>query len=275
MGAQKFTAIVLLVTLMLHTGLRVDRAHLFSVVKDWRLLGRAFLVNFIAVPAIGVALVDTFHVRPAIATGILLMAISPGVPFVIMAGGEKRDRSLGLAVALAFMLPALSVLTVPPTAGLVLPRQADISVLSVLTSLIVFQLLPLSAGMLLNARWPALARPVIKPLGIVVPLCLLVLIAILARSMLHAVSAVYGSYGFMAALCIVLCSLALGWIFGGPETEFRRTLATGTALRNVGLAAVVATQIGDPDVTAAVIGYVLVQFAVVTIFGFAYRRLTR
>src|SRR5579863_2411690 len=115
----KIVAIVLLVSLMLHTGLLVNVAHLKTALRDVGLLARAFLANFVIVPLLGVLFARVvFHLSDPIATGVLLMAICPGVPFVVLSGGRRKGGSLGLAVELAFLLPLVSVVTVPITARL-------------------------------------------------------------------------------------------------------------------------------------------------------------
>ncbi len=44
-----------------------------------------------------------------------------------------------------------------------------------------------------------------------------------------------------AILVLVLLSIATGWILGGPQPEYRRTLSIATALRNIGTCTVIAT----------------------------------
>ncbi|HVR45432.1 MAG TPA: hypothetical protein VMT95_02135 [Candidatus Binatia bacterium] len=273
MNPAKIVAIVLLVSLMLHTGLQVNIAHLKTVLRDYGLLGRAFLANFIIVPLLGVLFVRiVFHLSEPIATGVLLMAISPGVPFVVMSGGRRKGGSLGFAVALAFLLPALSVITVPITARLVLPGSA-ISANSVILSLVLFQLVPLLIGMLVSARAPQVAARLLRPLLIIVLVVVIALLVVLGEPIARAIGTVYGSLGMLAAACIVLLSLVTGWVLGGRERAYRRTLSVGTALRNIGLAALLATSVfGRGDVAAAVLTYFIIQMILATLLGVFYTR---
>lgn len=272
MDPAKLAALVLLVTLMLHTGLQVDREHLTAVLKNYGLLGRAFLANFIIVPIIGVVLVRLAHLSDPLATGVLLMAISPGVPFVVLSGGRKKGGSLGLAVSLAFLMPLLSIVTVPITAQFVLPGSEHISANSIVLSLVVFQLIPLLLGILVRGRAPGLAARLERPLGIVVLVAVVVLLGLLARQIGGAIASVYGSLGILTMIAIVALSLVTGWALGGPQREFRRTLGIGTALRNIGLAVVVATSFGGGLVAAAVMTYLVVQFVVVSLVGVFFTR---
>lgn len=269
---QKLLAAILLVTLMFPIGLQVDRRELAAVFKNAGLLIRALLANVVLVPAFGILLVRLFHLKEPIAVGLLLMAICPGVPFVVLGGGEKKGGSLGFAVALAFILPAVSVITVPLTAHLVLPGETAVATENIVKSLILFQLLPLLAGMFVSARAPAVAARLVKPVTLVCVVVILVVLVALAKIWFASTTAVYGSLGILAMLTLVILSLLTGWVLGGPERSHRRTLGVGTALRNPGLAALIATSsFGGSIAEAAVMTYLLVQFVVVMVFGMTYK----
>lgn len=273
MNPAKIIAMVLLVSLMLHTGLQVNVAHLKTVLKDYGLLGRAFLANFIVVPLLGVLFARVvFHLSDPIATGVLLMAICPGVPFVVLSGGRKKGGSLGFAVELAFLLPALSIITVPITASLVLPGSI-VSANSIVLSLVAFQLVPLFVGILVSARAPRAAARLVRPLLVVVLIVIVALLIALGGPIARAVGTVYGSLGMFASACIVLCSLFTGWLLGGRERAYRRTLSVGTGLRNIGLAALLATNVfGKGQVAAAVLTYFIIQIVLATLLGVFYTR---
>jgi BASS family bile acid:Na+ symporter len=267
----------MLVSLTFGAGLQVDRDHLRAILRNVGLLGRALLANFIIVPLLGLLLVKLFRLPPQVATGFLLMAIAPGVPFVL-ASVRKRGGSLGLAVALAFMLPLLSIVTVPATAALVLPTaaKADLPISRFVVTLLLFQLLPLLAGIAAGALAPGLPRRLGRPLQIAFFASALALIALLAPEIAHGVASVYGSNGMWAMLCLVLLSVATGWLLGSPAPENRRVLAIGTGLRNVGLCALAATSsFSDPLIAATVLTYFLFQFVITMLFGVYFARTAR
>jgi BASS family bile acid:Na+ symporter len=271
----KIVAIVLLVSMMFHAGLQVNREHLQAVLKNYGLLGRAFLGNFILVPIYGVLIVRGFHLSAAAATGILLMAICPGVPFIVLSGGRKKGGSLGLAVSLEFLLQALSIITVPITASFVLPGS-NVESKSIIASVFIFQLVPLLMGMYVNARAPETGERLRRPLGVVVVIVLVLILALLAPKLVWSIESVYGSFRILAILAVVLLSLVTGWLLGGTRREYRRTLAFGTTLRNIALAAVIATTaFGGGDVTAAVFTYFFVQVVVVGLIGVVFTRMTK
>jgi bile acid:Na+ symporter, BASS family len=271
----KIVALIVLVSLMLSTGLQANRERLAAILKNYGLLSRALLANFIIIPVVGFLAVRLFQLDADIATGLLLMAIAPGVPFVVLAGGRGKGGSLGFAIALAFIMPALSVLTVPITAKLVFPASevTHLSLTQVLVQLVLFQLVPLLVGILIAARAPTLGAKLARPFNFIAILSLVALVVLIAPTMAKSVAVVFGSRGLLADLCVVVLSVVAGWLLGGPEAEFRRTLAIGTALRNIGLCALLATTFFPGTlVIQAVMAYLFVQIIVAAIVGSYFKR---
>src|SRR5262249_23070022 len=109
---------------------------------------------------------------------------------------------------------------------------------------------------------------------IVFLLSIVALLVLLGPTVVRDVGEVYGSHGMWAMLCIVALSLVTGWVLGGPDEHERRTLSIGTALRNIGLCALVATVrfSATSRVASAVIVYFLLQFISTTIVGIFFTR---
>lgn len=264
----------MLVSLTFGSGLQVNREHLFAVLKRGWLLIAALFANFVIVPVLGWELAKLFHLPPPIATGFLLMAIAPGVPFVLMQV-RKRGGSLGLAVELALFLPLISVVTVPLTAALVLPSgaEAHLPIGRFMMTLVLFQVVPLLLGIAVGNRAPGVAARLGRPIELVFFASIVILLGLLIPTIAKDVAAIYGSGGMWAAFCLVVLSLLAGWVLGGPVREMRRVLAIGTALRNVGLGALIATSNFDsPRVAAMVIVYFLIQVAAVALLGVYFTR---
>jgi len=275
MNADKITAIIMLIALTFGAGLQVNREHLIAILKNGALLGRAFLANFIIVPIFGVVLARVFQLPPDIATGFLLMAIAPGVPF-LLSNVRKGGGSLGLAVALVFFLPLLSIFTVPLTAQFVLPAgyAARVPFGQFLATLVIFQLLPLLAGIAIRGRLPTVVPRLVQISQVLFLLSILALIGLLASKLVADVVSVYGSHGMWAMLCIVVLSLITGGVLGGVR-EDRRVLATGTALRNIGLCALIATtSFPETRVVSTVLTYCLIQFIIVAVVRIYFARTT-
>jgi len=277
MGPVKLVALLMLVSLTFGAGLQVDFDHLIATLKNVPLLVKALIANCVIVPLLGVLLVRLFALPEDIATGFLLMAIAPGVPFVL-ASVRKRGGSLGLAIALAAMLPLVSIVTVPLTARFALPstEAAELPMGQFVVTLLLFQLLPLLVGITIGTKVPSVAARLSRIAQIVFLITVVVVLALLAPKLAAGVAAVYGSRGMWAMLCITILSMFTGWLLGGPLQENRRVLGIGTTLRNIGLASVIATtNFPGTVVIAAVMAYLLFQFLIVTIVGIYFTRKTK
>ncbi len=281
MSPEKLVASIMLISIMLSAGLEIDREHLVSALRNYGLLGRAFLANFVIVPLVGVLLVRAFRLETDIAIGFLLMAIAPGVPFLVRAAGRKPGGSLGFAAELAFIMPALSIVTIPLTARLIFSTgvivrpdtAAPIPYAQIALTLVVFQLLPLLVGLLISDRAPAVAAKLRRPLFFVFVIAVVALFVFIGPTLVKAVAAVYGSRGMLAMLVLVLLSIGVGWLLGGPEAQYRRTLSIATALRNIGTCAVVATAAFPKTLVApTVLTYFIIQFLISMIFRVYFHR---
>ncbi|MGR4064901.1 MAG: bile acid:sodium symporter family protein [Vulcanimicrobiaceae bacterium] len=278
MAPQKLVALIMLVSLTFGAGLQVNIPNLVAVLKNVSLMARALIANFVIVPLLGWLAVFTFHLAEPVATGVLLMAIAPGVPFVLQSGARKQGGSLGFAVALAAILPALSVITIPITAGLMLTQaeKASLPLSNFIVSLAFFQLLPLVIGIAVSDRAPAFAAKLVRPMLLVFAITVVALLVLIAPKLVSDITSVYGSRGMVAMLCVVLLSLLTGYLLGGPERSYRRTLGIGTALRNIGLCALIATVSFKGGIVAAtVMTYLLIQFTICGLAGAYFKRASK
>jgi predicted Na+-dependent transporter len=261
----------MLISVMLNAGLEINREHLMAALKNGGLILRALLANFIIVPIFGVILARLFRLDEYVAIGFLLMALAPGVPFLVKAAGRQSGGSLGFAAALAFIMPALSIVTIPLTAhfifaaGFIASPDAAGTIPSarIIVTLVTFQLVPLLVGLLIADRASALAAKLRRPLMLLFFVAVIVLLGMLSPALVKAVSSVYGSHAMLAALALVLLSVGTGWILGGPQVHYRRTLSIATVLRNIGTSAVIATAIFPKTLVApTVLTYFLVQLII-------------
>src|SRR5450631_3205485 len=163
--------LVMTISLMFGAGLELDRQVFVQTLRRYGLLARALLANFVLVPLFAFVLIAVFRVDAYAATGILLMSMAPGVPFLINTGGRKQGGSFSFALATSFIFTALSVATIPITAQLLLPaglETARLPLEKVVTSLLAFQLLPLVLGSVFSSRLqPAVTKKLLKLLTLV------------------------------------------------------------------------------------------------------------
>jgi BASS family bile acid:Na+ symporter len=249
-------ATVALVELMLTIGLGATVKEVLAVAKDWRGVVRAGVANYVLVPAATIGLLWAFGAQPMVAAGFMVMAVCPGAPFgppfTAIAKGDV-SRAIGLMVLLA----GSSALLAPLLLGLLLPvvtgggTALSVDAARIVATLAFVQILPLCVGLAIGAYRPALAQRWKGPAGrlsTILNLALLVLVIVVQFRML---SAIRGK-GYLGMLLLWLISAGVGWLLGGRVASERSTLAITTAVRNVGVALVIAggSFPGTPAVTA-------------------------
>ncbi len=259
----KGLALVMIVATMFGSGLQVDRHRFAETLRHYGLIGKAMLANFVLVPLFATLLVRIFHVEGGIAIGIVLMSMAPGVPFLPNSAGRSGGGSLSFALTIAFCFAALSVLTIPATIDLLLPpaAAAQIPIRSFLTTLILFQLVPLVAGAAIGPRLPAeLTAKAVKALHATFLVAALGLVVLLFPRILSSISTVFG-FGHLAIIAAVgIFSAGVGWLLGGPDVRYRRTLSIATMLRNIGLCALIGTgpAFANTTVVPTILTYLIV-----------------
>jgi bile acid:Na+ symporter, BASS family len=269
--------VVTLVEMMVAIGLRVPLTELGQVARQYGLLARAALANYVIVPLAAAALLALVAPLPAVAAGILTAAACPGAPFGPPFTGLARGH-VATAVGLMVILSASSALLAPLVLQVLLPWVDDAGELCVrapviVRSLLLIQILPLSAGLALRHWAPRLAHGIEKPAS--------TLSAVLNLLTLGLILAVHGKLllqirivGLVAMLALAAIAAAGGWVLGGPGAASRRTLAVTTCVRNGGLALVLASA-SFPGTAAltAVIAFGVVQTGGMALAALAWGRL--
>jgi len=254
---------ITLIELMVATGLGIRLADVVDAARDWRLVARAGMVNYVAVPSAAVLLVLLLHVEPTAAAGFLILAVCPGAPYAppltALAGGNTAT-SAGLMMILA----GSSVVVAPALLSLVLPFTTSggdlrVDAFGMLGAILVTQLLPLCGGLAINHWRPGLAARWLKPaiaLGKVLNTAALALILITQARQLMDVRLI----GVLGMLIFLGLSTALGWLAGRLRDQNRRAVALATSIRNVGLALVItADAFAGTHAVTVVLAYGLVQ----------------
>jgi BASS family bile acid:Na+ symporter len=257
---------VALVELMATIGISVTTADLVAVAKNWRLVSKAVLANYVCVPAATVGLLLLFEPHPMVAAGFLILAVCPGAPygppFTAIAKGN-----VSVAVGLMVVLAASSAIVAPLFLRVLLPwvtgdDRIQLDAVRMVATLFATQLLPLAAGLAL-AWWRPQAAARLRPAAIVVGkvLNLLAVGAILAVQ--FPMLAKVRLMGYLGMVVLLGISLAAGWLFGGPGRENRKAMALTTALRNAGVGLVLAASSfpGTPALTA------VLAYAILELFG--------
>jgi BASS family bile acid:Na+ symporter len=251
------TVVVFLV--MFTLGLMLGREQIAAALQRRVVLLAVLFAVLVPVPALAVLAVKLFGLTGPVAVGIVLMAISPGAPVALRraldAGGDRA-----FAPTLHLSIVMLAVVTVPLTVAIldwIFARDFAVTPLHIGKQVFFAQLLPMALGAALRAWRPALAARLEAPLARAGNLLLAVMgLAVLVD--MPAIVAAAGWAPMVAGICITLGALAVGAAFAWRDAAVRPAAAIAAAMRNPGLALVIAT-VNDapPSVTAAVIGYAL------------------
>jgi predicted Na+-dependent transporter len=219
---------------MLSIGLRVRGGELLDILRNRALFTRTLLANCVLVPAIGFLLVHIFPLAPDARIGILLLAAIPGTPIALQFTRMAKTR-LAFAAAMIFMLSLVSIAMIP-MAIKVIPETAQRNQQPLLllgTSIALYIALPLGAGLWAARRAPKIAPKLVLPLGVLATVVFIFLMWETRLVRREAFSAIRGGGSIVAMLLLLLISMVIGWLIGGPDRESRRVLATSTGMRSV------------------------------------------
>jgi bile acid:Na+ symporter, BASS family len=252
-------ATVTVFAVMFALGLMLGREQITAAIQRRVVLLSVVFAVVVVVPALAVLGLNALGLKGPVAVGIVLMVISPGAPVALRraldAGGNRE-----FAPSLHLVIVLLAVLTVPATVAIldwIFAVDFNVTPLHIARQVFFAQLVPLALGALLHAVRPALAARWESPLARIGNWLLLAM-GVMVLADLPSIVAAVGWTPMIAGAAVTPCALAIGWAFAWHDREVRPAAAIAAAMRNPGLALVIATvNRAPPDVTATVIGYAL------------------
>jgi BASS family bile acid:Na+ symporter len=270
-------AAVTLFEMMVAIGLGVTFADVAGVARRGVLVTRAVLANYVGVPAAAVGLLLLFRANPEPAAGFLIVAVCPGAPYGPPFTSLARGNVV-VAVGLMVILAASSALLAPLLLSVLLPLMAgdpplQVDAIRLVLTLLLAQLLPLGVGQAVRQWRPLLADRLKRPANL---LSTLLNVALLGTILVVQFEMLIGIplRAFAGMSTLVAATLAIGWLLGEPGDGNRKTLAIATAVRNAGVALVIASSSfpGTQTVTAAT-AYGLFQTIVLALVALGWGRL--
>jgi len=255
-------------TVMLSLGLLLGREQLAAAMQRRTVLAGLLFAVVVLVPASAVLLVKAFGLKGAVAAGILLMAISPGAPVALRRAIEVGGHpAFAPALHLAIVLSA--IVTVPASVAaldLIFAKDFSVSPLDVARQVFFAQLLPLGLGAAVRAYRPEAAARIEPRLARVSNAMLLALVIVLLATLWPLLVDI-GWAPFAAGAGLAACALLLGAACAGRDARVRPAGALAAAMRNLGLALLIATVNKLPAaVIASVVSCALGLAMVVTAF---------
>jgi BASS family bile acid:Na+ symporter len=219
---------------MLSIGLRTSGGEFRNILRDRALFARTLLANCILIPAIGLLLVHTFPLNPDAKIGMLLLAAIPGTPIALQYTRKAKTR-LAFAAAMTFVLSLVSIV-MTPLAIEVMPQTVDRNerpLFILIVTIALYIALPLCTGVWTARRAPKVASRLILPLSLLATVAFLLLMSETRLVRRQAFNAIQGRGTVLAMFLLLIVSMLIGWLIGGPDPESRRIVATSTGMRSV------------------------------------------
>jgi predicted Na+-dependent transporter len=235
------------------------------------LLVRSVVAMYVLVPLAAFVIVRTFPITPPVKAVLLVFAASAGAPLL-----PKRLLSLGSGAyvfSLVVSSSLLAIVVVPAWVWLLGRHfEAAEAVSFVNVALLVAKafLLPLAIGMAVSAAAPAWSQrhagKVLSVAGLLLASSGVVVLAVNWEIFLSV-----RPIGVAALLTLMVVSLAIGHLLGGPLPDDRTALAIACCTRHIGLAVLVASSFPGSN-TLLILGVYLVASLLVTIPYLRWRK---
>ena len=225
---------------MTSMGLSLKLKQITSSLKNTRQVIMALVINFVLVPLVAYGITLLFPLDEPLRIGLILLSTAAGAPFLPKLA-EAAKGSAAFSVGLMVLLMVVTIIYLPIVLPLLL-GGVEVNPWDIAQSLILLMLLPLTLGLLINARYEEIAAKLQPVFGQASSTALLLLAVLgLVLNFREMVSLV-GSFGILAAVLFLLAALALGYFLGGKDAQTKSVMGLGTAQRNISAALVVAGQ---------------------------------
>jgi len=270
--ASQVLVLIFVLSTLFSVGLLVSARQVLATLQQRRSLAAALFANFVVLPGAALALCWGLQLPPTMQAALLLVTTAPSSPAMLrlneFAGGDQAK-----AVGLLVLLMSLTMVYQPLILPILLPGLS-VSPMPIARTLVLTVLLPLVLGLLIKARWPALAvrlRPALARLGNIsaVVSCFILLPLVYV----DALKDVLLNGGLLVLLLYLPVAVGAGWWLGGPDAGQRRLLALCCGQGSMGAAFVIATHnFNNPHVIAMLLLILWASLALVIPLAVIFRR---
>lgn len=238
---------------MLAMGVSLTMKQITAPLKNTKLVILALVVNFIVAPVLGIALVKLFQLEPGFATGLILISVVAGAPFLPKLT-QIAKGDIAFSVGSMVLLMVVSIIFAPIVLPLILPGTS-VGAWAIAKPLIFLMLIPLAIGLFLKARYAETAHH-LQPTFAQISNISLVLMAILVLVInWSTLIGAFGTKAFLAAITFVAVLFVIGYFLGGSDSSKRSVMGLGAGQRNIGasLAIAGANFASNPNVMVMII----------------------
>jgi len=245
-----------LVAMMAALGLELDPAEEQRTRRrKWALILRSLVFGFVVVPGLALLAARAAGASGPLATGLLLLAASPGGRYAPMLARWARG-DVGLSVEMTLFACKLSSFISPLLAvWMIRAHKITVHDLTYILQLLLIQMLPYFGARQLRKRRPGWARRLLRPLQQVATAAALILVGYLMAHETLRSAVMFGVRGVLVVLAFGVVALGLGWLAGGREPRVRRSFGLAAESRNLALALVIGDlAVGDFQLLMATFG---------------------
>ena len=267
-GYINMLSYLFIVVYMFSVPLESTRGEIIGHFKNFNLMGRALLANFVIIPILGVIIAQFFDLPQEIKTGFLLLAMAPGgllaLQFARISNGNRV-----FAVALLFVFCLLAILITPAVVLLFFHREGagKLPFAWLILMLFVLIVVPALVGRVLQRLIPEHAPKLGLWLGRL-SIVIFIIAAVTAGRYKTPAIKLMGTNGIEAIVLLILCSWAVGWLMGGPEVSNRKVLAISSSMRNVGVCLPIASNyFAGTDVSIPMLAFSAIMIPMNMVFA--------
>lgn len=260
-----------LALIMVGIGLELKISDFGLLFKNPKPVVAGILAQMILLPILGI-IVGMYlfeFTSPLIGAGFVILTLSPGGPtsnlITLLAKGD-----LALSVSLTAIVSIITPFWLPFAAAIVLSnisqtQNIELNIIKTIIELFVISVIPITIGMIINAKKNDLAIKLRKPVKILSTVFLfLIIVALVIKNIdviMNNIMTVAPAALLLVALAF-LCGFIVAKMFTTTESQLR-SISIEVGIQNGTLALLVtATILGITEMTLAAIFYSLIMFVV-------------
>ena len=259
---------------MLGLGLSLTLADFKRVIVFPKAATIGLIAQLVGLPLTAFALALMFNPAPAIAVGLVILAICPsGVTSNAYTFASRGD--VPLCVTLSAITSIITVFTIPFLTLLALQvfvgegQRPDLPILGMLYALAMVTLVPVALGMIIRYKWSEAAKKAEAPLRKAVLYMLFLVLGLAALSSWETILNEIASVGLLV-ITMNLLTMGLGYglgrLFSLPTTQVV-TITFEVGVQNLSLAFLITfTILQDPDLAVAALVYAVIMPATALAF---------
>ena len=195
--------LLFVVSSMLAVGLGLTIPEIIAPLRNVKLVLFALIANFALMPLAAFLIARMLQLDQPLGEALLLLGTAAGAPFLPKLAGVAKSN-LAFAVGLMVLLMVLTVAYMPLVLPLLL-EGVSVDPMKIARSLLLLMLLPLGAGLAVNAWLPSIAERMRAPFNRISSLSLALLILLLLVTNIQNVISLFGTRGILASKSSFCC----------------------------------------------------------------------